>query len=281
MDRGEQTNILLVDDKPENLLSLEAVLDDPGYRLVRADSGDAALAKALEIDFAVILLDAHMPGLDGFETASLIRGRDRSKRTPIIFITAISKDDQDVRRGYTLGAVDYIFKPFIPEVLRAKVTFFVELYQKTMALEQQAEQLKLDLEYLEKHSQPQVPVTANLFGSLNLKTSAPGVFEELVADFGGILDQAIEERLYKMDHNISAQLKIQAQKLGFLRAGPRDVVELHALVLKKKTAGISPSKARFFIEEGKTLLIEFMGFLAAYYRLMASPTGARSQDDGR
>ena len=273
MDQDEQINILLVDDKPENLLSLEAVLDEPCYCLVRAGSGDEALAKALKTDFAVILLDAHMPGLDGFETAKLIRGRDKSKETPIIFITAISKDDQDVRRGYALGAVDYIFKPFAPEVLRAKVAFFVELYQKTLALEQQAEQLKRDIEYLERHSQPQVPVTANLFGSLDIKTSTPDIFAELVADFGKILDQAVEEHLYKTEHNISAQLKSQAQKLGFLRAGPRDVVELHAQVLKEKTVGLPPAKTKFLIEEGKTLLIESMGFLVAYYRLMASPSG--------
>jgi len=272
MDRGDYINILLVDDKPENILSLEAVLDHPDYRLVRAGSGEEALARALEDDFAVILLDAHMPGLDGFETASLIRGRDKSKYTPIIFITAVSKDDREVRRGYALGAVDYIFKPFIPEILKAKVAFFSELYQKTVALKQQAEQLKRDLEYLDRYSRPPAPVTANLFSSPNLQTSAPEEFASLVEQFGTTLDQAIQQQLYKVEYDTSAQLKRQAQNLGFLRAGPRDVVELHAAALKGKTSGLSPLKARYYIEEGKTLLIELMGFLAAYYRLMAPTT---------
>jgi two-component system sensor histidine kinase/response regulator len=130
-----KANILLVDDRPENLLALEAVLADLGQNLVKADSGRQALRCVLEQDFAVILLDVQMPGMDGFETAALIRERARSMQTPIVFLTAISHSDAHVFKGYAAGAVDYLSKPLVPEILRSKVLVFVELHRKTMLLE--------------------------------------------------------------------------------------------------------------------------------------------------
>jgi PAS domain S-box-containing protein len=137
-----QASILLVDDRPENLLALEAVLADLG-RLVRAPSGEEALRHLLHQDFAVVLLDVQMEGLDGFETAQLIRGRDRSRHTPIIFVTAYEKNRLPVEQAYALGAVDYLVKPLVPKILRAKVEGFVELFRKTERVRQQAEQLRL------------------------------------------------------------------------------------------------------------------------------------------
>src|SRR5688572_25743784 len=104
-------NILIVDDRPENLLALEAILEPLGQNLVRANSGREALKHLLTEDFALILLDVQMPGLDGFETAALIKQRERSRYIPIIFVTAISKSESFVFQGYSAGAVDYIFKP--------------------------------------------------------------------------------------------------------------------------------------------------------------------------
>src|SRR5438552_917488 len=112
-----------------------------GENLVRADSGRAALKALLDREFAVILLDVQMPDLDGFETASLIRDRDKSRDTPIIFLTALSRSETNVFRGYELGAVDYLSKPFHPEVLRAKVSVFVELFRKREAFKRQAHEL--------------------------------------------------------------------------------------------------------------------------------------------
>lgn len=136
-----RVNVLLVDDRPENLLALEAILNSPSYNLVQANSGAEALRCLLNEDFAVILLDVQMPGMDGFETATLIRSRDRSRSTPIIFITAFSSNDTHVFKGYSLGAVDYLFKPLEPEILTSKVGVFVELFQKTVEVKQQATQL--------------------------------------------------------------------------------------------------------------------------------------------
>src|SRR3954453_24018605 len=125
-----KVSILLVDDRPDKLLALEAVLEDLGQTIVRAYSGREALRQGLARDFAVILLDVNMPGMDGFETASLIRQRKSSEHTPIIFITAFG-DELHAARGYSLGAVDSILAPVLPEVLRTKVSVFVDLYAKT------------------------------------------------------------------------------------------------------------------------------------------------------
>jgi PAS domain S-box-containing protein len=134
--------VLLVDDRPENLLALEAILEPLEQELLYANSGEEALGQLLRHDVAVILLDVQMPVLDGFDTAKLIKERERTRHVPIIFVTAISKDEEHVFRGYSSGAVDYVFKPFSPEVLRSKVAVFVELHEKTEQLKRQAEQLK-------------------------------------------------------------------------------------------------------------------------------------------
>ncbi|MEH1819483.1 MAG: response regulator [Nostoc sp.] len=141
MQMEPKVNILLVDDKLENLLALEAILEKLGENLVRATSGEEALRCLLHQDFAVILLDVQMPGMDGFETATLIRNRGRSRHTPIIFLTAFSTSDQMLFKGYALGAVDYLLKPLDPNILTSKVTVFVELFKKTEAVKEQAAQL--------------------------------------------------------------------------------------------------------------------------------------------
>ena len=131
-------NILIVDDSPANLLALESLLQGEERNLVKASSGDEALRYLLEHEVAVILLDVYMPGIDGLETAALIRGREKSSGVPIIFITADSTGHRHIERGYALGAVDYILKPVEPDVLRAKVAVFVELFRKTKEIERQA-----------------------------------------------------------------------------------------------------------------------------------------------
>lgn len=141
MDDNVRVNILLVDDRPENLLALEAILEVLGQNLVRASTGEEALRCLLSQDFAVILLDVQMPRMDGFETAALIRERERSRYTPIIFLSAFSTSEQFVFRGYSLGAVDYLLKPINTEILLSKVAVFVELFRKTEEVRRQASQL--------------------------------------------------------------------------------------------------------------------------------------------
>lgn len=145
----EKTNILLVDDRPEGLVSLEAVLKCPEYNLITASSGQEALAQVFVNDFAVILMDVQMPEMDGFETTSIIKQREKSKNIPIIFMTANNKADQYISIGYSVGAVDYVLKPFDPQILKSKVSIFVELYKKNRLLEKQAMTLQ-DVERRER-----------------------------------------------------------------------------------------------------------------------------------
>lgn len=133
--------ILLVDDHRENLIALEAVLKSPDYHLIFASSGEEALKCLLKHDFAVILLDVQMPGMDGFETAQLIRERKKTKDTPIIFITAIHQTVENIVQGYSLGAIDYLFKPFHPQALKYKMEAFVKLHQNRKEIKRQNELL--------------------------------------------------------------------------------------------------------------------------------------------
>jgi signal transduction histidine kinase len=138
----ERVNLLLVDDRAENLLALEAILEPLGQNLIRATSGPEALKKVLATELAAILLDVQMPGMNGFEVAEIIKSRERSRTIPIIFLSAISKEDAYVFKGYSMGAVDYVFKPFNPDVLRSKVAVFVDLYLKQREIQRQADLLR-------------------------------------------------------------------------------------------------------------------------------------------
>ncbi|MFG2992919.1 two-component system response regulator [Streptomyces sp. NPDC048257] len=168
----QKAKILLVDDRPENLLALEAILSALDQTLVRASSGEEALKALLTDDFAVILLDVQMPGMDGFETAAHIKRRERTRDIPIIFLTAINHGPHHTFRGYAAGAVDYISKPFDPWVLRAKVSVFVELYTKNCQLREQAALLRLQLEGGNSGGVDAGKETAGLLAELSARLAA-------------------------------------------------------------------------------------------------------------
>jgi signal transduction histidine kinase len=165
-------SILLVDDEPRNVVALEAALASVECTLVKAYSGREALKCLLAQDFAVIVLDIHMPEMDGFETASLIRARERSASTPIIFLTADNRVGPRVLQGYRLGAVDYMYKPFDADILRAKVAVFVELFRKTAALEQRTAELTQVTADLVLREQQVGALNAELEGRVIERTAA-------------------------------------------------------------------------------------------------------------
>lgn len=287
MDNGQKIKILAVDDHPENLLTLEAILDDPAYELVRAASGEQALRLVLDQEFAVILLDAKMPGMDGFETAIHIRKLERCKNMPIIFITAFSKDEQDIRKGYVLGAVDYVFKPVAPEILRAKVKVFADLFDKTQRLEQKSQQLKnerdqlnQELQYFERMSGSDTSqISKQMFSVKTLRLGIPDEFERLTQDYAKSLILSVESQKFKTGESASEGLRSLAETLGFLGAGPRDVVELHTQVIKSLSQEAPSAKARVYLQEGRLMLIELMGLLVAYYRTRAVYQFSTSRKD--
>src|SRR4051812_8892672 len=188
----EKVSILIVDDRPDKLLAHETVLSELNQNLVRATSGKEALRCLLKQDFAVILLDVNMPGMDGFETAALIRQRQRSETTPIIFISAVNDTHTHVSRGYSLGAVDYILTPVVPEILRAKLAVFVDLYKKTALIKRQAEE------------------QANLFQEQAARTEAEARQERLafLAEASNVLASSLdsEETFQNLAHLVVPRL---------------------------------------------------------------------------
>ena len=220
MKHEGRVSILLVDDQPNNLLALEAILDPHRLNLVRASSGEQALLRVLDDDFAAILMDVQMPGMDGFEAAELIRQRDRSKHTPILFLTAFQSTDAQIDRGYALGAVDFLSKPIVPPVLRAKVAVFVELFQKS---EQVREQAILLVENQRLEHQRQLAEEKQRWEVEQLRAGAARdkrVAEEL-AMHAVALTRSIEERL-----SAEAELAAVRDELAVQLA---DMTRLHAL----------------------------------------------------
>ena len=201
---AEKARILLVDDRAENIVALEAILSSLNQTLVPARSGDAALKALLSDEFAVILLDVLMPGMDGFETAAHIKRRPKTRDVPIIFLTARNAEPDYAFRSYSAGAVDYIAKPFDPWVLRAKVSVFVDLYTKTRQLSDQATMLRAQLgdslAPAEAVRSDAGPVLAELSARL-------AAVEDMVTVLSGQTssgpDPAIAESMRQLEHRVA------------------------------------------------------------------------------
>jgi diguanylate cyclase (GGDEF)-like protein len=182
MEPSQTPSILIVDDRRENLLALEGWLEDPDLKIVKATSGNEALGLMLEEDFALILLDVQMPEMDGFETAELMRLNEKTKNLPIIFVTAISKERKHVFKGYQAGAVDYLFKPLDPDILKAKVNVFIQLVRQKGILEKTSEELKRSSEALREANEQlkreiaSRKVAEEAFKNLSLKDDLTGLY---------------------------------------------------------------------------------------------------------
>jgi CheY-like chemotaxis protein len=201
---AEKARILLVDDRAENIVALEAILSSLNQTLVPARSGDAALKALLSDEFAVILLDVLMPGMDGFETAAHIKRRPKTRDVPIIFLTARNAEPDYAFRSYSAGAVDYIAKPFDPWVLRAKVSVFVDLYTKTRQLSDQATMLRAQLgdslAPAEAVRADADPVLAELSARL---AAVEDMVTVLSARTSSAPDPAVSESMRQLEHRVA------------------------------------------------------------------------------
>ena len=228
----EKVNILLVDDQPGKMIAHESILAELNQNVIKASSGREALECLLRHDFAVILLDVQMPDMDGFETAQLIRQRPRFEKTPIIFVTAYNTTDIDKLKGYSLGAVDYIFLPVVPDVLKAKVWAFVELARQTQLIKRQAEHLafhnqeqarkleliqKLNSELQEANQQLEAfsySVSHDLRGPLR---SLKGFAEILLEDYAPQLDDTAQSYLNKLISSAARMEQLTRDLLEYSR----------------------------------------------------------------
>lgn len=212
--------LLLVDDRPENLLALEAVLEPLGHRMVQVRSGEEALRQLLLDEIAVIILDVQMPGLDGFETAAAIKGRERTSDIPIIFLTALSREPEHRLLGYATGAVDYVFKPVDPDLLRAKVAVFVELHLAQRRLKEQAEELAWRSAELERSNaeleQFSYIASHDLQEPLRVIT---GYLELLAEDLGEGLGSQARRWIEQATATASRMEALVADLLQFARSG--------------------------------------------------------------
>jgi CheY-like chemotaxis protein len=195
-------NVLIVDDRPENLLSVEAILEPLDIVIHKASSADAALRCILDVEFAVVLLDVEMPEVDGFETARLIRSRQRTQNIPIIFLTAIDRGDRSVQKGYELGAVDFLVKPVQPDILRWKVSVFAELSRKSRQERQLFEEqiARAEADAFARRAGLLATASAALSSSLNEDAMLASLIEVLVPNWA---DCAV---VYKAQHDQELQL---------------------------------------------------------------------------
>ena len=265
--KNQGTSILIVDDRPENLFSLETILKQPHLSIIKATSGEEALRKVLKDEIALILLDVQMPGMDGFETADLIRCNKDTQYIPIIFITDISKEDRHVFKGYDSGAVDYIFKPLDPAILKSKVRVFLELYNQKKIIEDRNETLKYYQKNLEELVERRTQELKKSEKQLKQKTTN---LEEMNAPLK-ILFQQKEENIDELQEQFLTNIKqlvlpyvekIKRTRLNDEQSALMELIEgnLNNIIspfLKKISSqyiGLSPKELQIssLIKEGKT-----------------------------
>jgi signal transduction histidine kinase len=279
----ETVNILMVDDSPDKLLAMESILQSLGTNLVKANSGVEALRALLKQDFAVILLDVNMPGMDGFETAAMIRQRPSLEHIPILFVTALSTTDSDIFKGYSFGAVDYVLTPILPEILRTKVGVFVELWKQRRALQEQASSLqKLNQDLTVRADQLS---TANkelesFCYTIAHDLRAPlrameGLTAALVDDFGANLDQMghesadrIRQAASRMDQMIQELLSYSRLSFVQLDLQPirldeviKDAVNQIDYDLRQKKARLQVKRSRYRVLGHQPMLVQVVSNL--------------------
>lgn len=269
--------ILLVEDNPGDARLVDAMLStttDGAFSVVHAKRLDEALGILTERAFDAVLLDLSLPDSNGINTVDQTAAKDPDSRTPIIVLTG-RLNEQDELQTMQHGVQDYLSKNGLhAENLIRSIRYAVERQRARLKREKaETERREVqEIETLEKMGSPTAMVTARAYGLERLSESSPDTFQTLLEQYAELIEQSIEERKLRVDKKTSQALRVMAQRLGFLRASPRDVVELHVAAMKM-TRPLKMTTSYVVVEEARLMLIELMGSLAAYYRSHMVPVG--------
>ena len=258
--QNESIKILLVEDNPGDVRLLQEAMaeaDTIEFELEHVERVKDALKRLDQESFDLVLLDLMLPDSMGFET--LTRIQEAVPNVPMIVLTVVD-DEAMAIEAVQRGAQDYLVKGEISSrMLVWAIRYAIERQRQLSALEH-------ELRSLERLARPpQASITAQSFGLKRLSETLPATFSELVEQYSHQLDLALEQRAYKINRPLSDNLRMLSEQLGFLKAGPRDVVDIHTAALKKKLVGTTPKRAQAFTEEGRLQLLELMGYLTSFY----------------
>jgi signal transduction histidine kinase/DNA-binding NarL/FixJ family response regulator len=272
---GDGINILMVDDSPTNLLALESILRAPDRNLIRASSGEDALRYLLDNEVAVVLLDVYMPGIDGLQTAELIRGREKSRDIPIIFLTANTTGYSHLSRGYSLGAVDYIVKPVDPAILRSKVAVFVELFKKTREVKRQAELLEEKNRELENTNLERLRMLIDLGHELSAEHEPAGVLRKFCQSAQRIIDAEEVTVAIPGDEGDPPRLFFRCNSKGQIRNTGQIPT-----VIEKALRLVTTRRAPIRLNESNDLLLEDEADLISLHSFLGAAIGSASNTRG-
>ncbi len=267
--------ILLVEDNPVNATLIKKLLSTStksslaegiSFEVTWIETLTQALEKINQQNFDVILLDLMLPDSSGL--GSLIKVKENAPQTPVIIQTG-SEDETLIVKSFQLGADGYLKKQNLDRnllIYAIRSGIEKQLYLANLQ-KSQLEQQQQEFQSLEEFANGvKTNVTARMFGSQSIKDGLPDIFLEMVQEYGNYLDLALDERAYKVSHNISDKLRTLSEKLGFLKASPRDIIDIHTFALKKKNENATLAKAQAYVGEGRLMVLELMGYLTSYYR---------------
>lgn len=269
-------NVLLIEDNQIQLKLIQALLreDRPGslaegfsFQLTWAETLSEGLEQLAKNNFNVVLLDLMLPDSRGITT--LEQTLKHSPNTPVVVQTG-TEEESLVVQALQLGAYGFLPKRNLDRnLLVYGIRLAIERHLQRIKLEaiQQKQQQQIEFQWLEQLADTtRTNITARLYGTSSLRSSLPEIFREQVENYGKLMDLVLEEQAYKVQHHISDKLRDQAEKLGVLKAGPRDVVDIHTTSLKEKTQKANLAKAQAYVTEGRLMVLEMMGYLTSYYR---------------
>lgn len=285
MKFNSTVSILLIENDPEDGQHLESMLNGGGeaahlqFAVTVAENLQTALQCLADHSFDLALLDLQLP--DSQHIEPFVKIHEQAPDLPLVVMTDV-EDENFAIKLVQMGAQDYLVKETIHTTLLIRsIRYAIERHRMQVELEQtrREEQHEREFRSLEHLSQPvNTTVTARLFGATPLRESLPDLFNELVQRYGHLLDIALEQRTYKVDYALSEDLRLIAEQLGFLKAGPRDVVKMHSTALKRKTTNAAPQKVQAYVEEGRLMVLELMGYLVSYYRNYALGISTRAPE---